>query len=47
MAELTEIIAIRLNQEQLQAIRIWAKQHNVNTSEVIRAAIEVMTGAKA
>lgn len=46
MAELTEMIAIRLNSEQHRAVLLWAHQHDVTYSDVIRAAIEVMTGAK-
>lgn len=41
------LIALRLNNEQMLAVRQWARQHNANTSEVIRAAIELMTGARA
>ncbi len=40
------IITLRLNNEQMLAVRQWANQHNANVSEVIRAAIEVMTGVK-
>jgi hypothetical protein len=40
------MIALRLNEEQMSAISTWAKQHDVSVSEVIRAAIEKMTGAK-
>lgn len=40
------LITLRLNNEQMMAVRQWAVQHNANISEVIRAAIEVMTGAK-
>lgn len=46
MADLSQIITLRLNSEQLVAVHQWAKQHNVTVSEVIRAAIEQMTGAK-
>lgn len=41
------LIALRLNNEQMLAVRQWAHQHDSNVSEVIRAAIELMTGAKA
>lgn len=41
------LIALRLNNEQMLAVRQYAVQHNANVSEVIRAAIELMTGAKA
>jgi len=41
------LIALRLNNEQMLAVKIYAKQHNANVSEVIRYAIEMMTGAKA
>ena len=41
------LIALRLNNEQMLAVRQYAHQHNANVSEVIRAAIELMTGAKA
>jgi predicted DNA binding CopG/RHH family protein len=40
------LIALRLNNEQMLAVRQYAAQHNANVSEVIRAAIELMTGAK-
>lgn len=42
----TNLIALRLNNEQMSAVRLWAIQHDSNTSEVIRSAIELMTGAK-
>jgi predicted DNA binding CopG/RHH family protein len=41
------LIALRLNNEQMLAVRQYAAQHNANVSEVIRSAIELMTGAKA
>lgn len=47
MAEKVNMLAIRLNDEQLAAINQWARQHEVTSSAVIRAAIEQMTGAKA
>lgn len=40
------LIALRLNNEQMSAVKAWAIKHDSNTSEVIRAAIEMMTGAK-
>ena len=40
------LIALRLNNEQMLAVRQWAHQHNANVSHVIRSAIELMTGAK-
>lgn len=40
------LIALRLNSEQLLAVKQWAYQHDSNVSEVIRVAIEMMTGAK-
>jgi predicted DNA binding CopG/RHH family protein len=40
------LIALRLNNEQLLAVKQWAHQHNANVSQVIRSAIELMTGAK-
>lgn len=40
------LIALRLNNEQMMAVRAWAVQHDSNVSEVIRVAIEMMTGAK-
>lgn len=40
------LIALRLNNEQMLAVKQWARQHNANVSEVIRSAIELMTGAK-
>lgn len=41
------LITLRLNNEQMLAVRQWALQHDSTVSGVIRAAIEVMTGAKA
>jgi hypothetical protein len=46
MAEKTNMIALRLNDEQMTAVHSWAKQHNGTVSEVIRLAIQMMTGAK-
>jgi hypothetical protein len=46
MAEKTNMIALRLNDEQMSAINQWSRQHEVSISQVIRAAIEQMTGAK-
>lgn len=40
------LVALRLNNEQMTAVRQWAYQHDSNISEVIRVAIEMMTGAK-
>lgn len=40
------LVALRLNNEQMMAVRAWAVQHDSNVSEVIRVAIEMMTGAK-
>lgn len=40
------MIALRLNNEQMLAVRQWANQHDSNISEVIRVAIEMMTGAR-
>ena len=40
------MIALRLSEEQLREVKRWAKQHNASVSEVIRIAIEMMTGAK-
>ena len=40
------LVALRLNNEQMLAVKQWAYQHNANVSEVIRSAIELMTGAK-
>ena len=46
MAEKNHMIALRLNDEQMSAVRVFSKTHGVSISEVIRAAIEIMTGAK-
>lgn len=46
MAEKSNMIALRLNNEQALAVKSWAETHNVSISDVIRAAIEKMTGAK-
>jgi hypothetical protein len=40
------LIALRLNNEQMREVKRWAKQHNASISQVIRSAIEMMTGAK-
>lgn len=40
------MIALRLNNEQMLAVKQWAHQHNANVSQVIRSAIELMTGTK-
>lgn len=40
------LIALRLNNEQMQAVKQFALQHNASVSQVIRSAIEIMTGAK-
>ena len=40
------LIALRLNDEQMKEVKRWAKQHKSSVSEVIRIAIENMTGAK-
>ena len=40
------LIALRLNNEQMLAVRQWAHQHDTNVSTVIRSAIELMTGEK-
>jgi predicted DNA binding CopG/RHH family protein len=40
------LIALRLNNEQMLAVKQWAHQHDANISQVIRSAIELMTGAK-
>lgn len=40
------LIALRLNNEQMSAVRLMAHQTQTSISAVIRAAIEYMTGAK-
>jgi hypothetical protein len=40
------LIALRLNNDQMQEVKRWAKQHKASVSQVIRSAIEMMTGAK-
>jgi predicted DNA binding CopG/RHH family protein len=40
------MLTLRLNEEQMLAVKQWAHQHNANVSQVIRSAIELMTGAK-
>ena len=40
------LVALRLNNEQMLAVKQWAHQNNANVSQVIRSAIELMTGAK-
>ena len=40
------LVALRLNNEQMLAVKQWAHQHNANVSQVIRSAIELMTGVK-
>ena len=46
MADLPNLIALRLNDEQMREVKRWAQQHDTTISDVIRSAIEVMTGAK-
>lgn len=46
MADKSNMIALRLNDEQSVAVKSWAVTHGVSISDVIRAAIEQMTGAK-
>jgi len=46
MAELNNMIALRLNDEQMKAVKSFSKTHDVSISDVIRAAIEKLTGAK-
>lgn len=46
MADKSNMIALRLNNEQAVAVKAWAVTHGVSISDVIRAAIEQMTGAK-
>ena len=41
------LVALRLNNEQMLAVKQWAHQHDSNVSQVIRAAIELMTKARA
>ena len=40
------LVALRLNNEQMLAVKQGAHQHNANVGQVIRSAIELMTGAK-
>lgn len=40
------MIALRLNKEQWLTVHQYAKQHDTSVSQVIRYAIEMMTGAK-
>jgi predicted DNA binding CopG/RHH family protein len=40
------LVALRLSNEQMVEVKRWAKQHNASISQVIRSAIEMMTGAK-
>jgi uncharacterized protein (DUF1778 family) len=47
MGDKSNMITLRLNDDQAHAINSWATTHNVSVSQVIRAAIEKMTGAKA
>jgi hypothetical protein len=46
MADKSNLIALRVNDEQMRELNRWAKQHRGSVSEVIRIAIENMTGAK-
>jgi predicted DNA binding CopG/RHH family protein len=46
MGDKSNMITLRLNNDQINAINTCAKQHDVSVSQVIRAAIEKMTGAK-
>jgi hypothetical protein len=36
------LIALRLNNTQMRAIKAFAKQHNASISEVIRISVEMM-----
>ena len=36
------LIALRLNNTQMRAVKAFAKQHNASVSEVIRISIEMM-----
>lgn len=36
------LIALRLNNSQMRAIKAFAKQHNASISEVIRISVEMM-----
>jgi hypothetical protein len=47
MSELTYMLNVRISEDQLQALQVYAHQHDASVSEVVRAAIEVLTGAKA
>lgn len=40
------LITFRLNNEQASTIKAWANRTGTSVSDVIRSAIEVMTGAK-
>lgn len=40
------IITFRLNQEQALTVKAWANRTGTSVSDVIRSAIEAMTGAK-
>jgi len=45
MAENTgkdNLIALRLNNTQMRALKAFAKQHNASISEVIRISVEMM-----
>lgn len=46
MSELANMLNVRVSDEQMQALQIYALQHDASVSEVVRAAIEVLTGAK-
>lgn len=40
------MVALRLNDEQMLEVKQWAASNQVSVSEVIRRAIEFMTKAK-
>jgi hypothetical protein len=46
MSELANMLNVRVSDEQMQALQVYALQHDASVSEVVRAAIEVLTGAK-
>jgi predicted HicB family RNase H-like nuclease len=46
MSELSNMLNVRVSDEQMQALQVYALQHDASVSEVVRAAIEVLTGAK-
>jgi hypothetical protein len=47
MSELAYMLNVRITDEQLQALQIYALQHDATVSEVVRAAIDTLMSRQA